>query len=45
VKQVQTTVSTPRPPEEVYSYLVDFGNQTESRFDVLESRLEQRLRA
>ena len=39
MKTVQTTVSSPKPPEEVYAYLVDFGNQPEWRFDVLESGL------
>jgi uncharacterized protein YndB with AHSA1/START domain len=37
VKQVTTRVITPRSPEEVYAYLVDFDNQAEWRFDVLAS--------
>ena len=39
MKQVTTHVTTPRSPEEVYAYLVDFDNQTEWRFDVLASEL------
>jgi uncharacterized membrane protein len=41
LKKVQTNVSTRRSPEEVYAYLVDFANQPEWRFDVLESELVQ----
>jgi uncharacterized protein YndB with AHSA1/START domain len=41
MKQVQANVSTPRPPREVYDYLVDFANHPEWRFDVLESTLIQ----
>jgi uncharacterized protein YndB with AHSA1/START domain len=41
MKQVQTNVTTPRSPDEVYAYLVDFANQAEWRFDVLESELVQ----
>ena len=37
MKQVTTRVVTPRSPEEVYAYLVDFDNQAEWRFDVLAS--------
>ena len=37
MKQVTTRVTTPRSPEEVYAYLVDFDNQAEWRFDVLAS--------
>ena len=33
VKQATTRVTTPRSPEEVYAYLVDFDNQAERRFD------------
>lgn len=39
MKKVQTNVSTSRSPEEVYAYLADFSNQSEWRFDVLESEL------
>ena len=39
MKQVTTRVITPRSPEEVYAYLVDFDNQAEWRFDVLASEL------
>jgi uncharacterized protein YndB with AHSA1/START domain len=39
VKQVTSRVVTPRSPEEVYAYLVNFDNQTEWRFDVLASEL------
>jgi carbon monoxide dehydrogenase subunit G len=39
VKQVTTRVITPRSPEEVYAYLVDFDNQAECRHDVLASEL------
>ena len=39
MKQVTTRVITPRSPEEVYAYLVDFNHQAEWRFDVLESEL------
>ena len=39
MKQVTTHVTTPRSPEEVYAYLVDFDNQAEWRFDVLASEL------
>jgi uncharacterized protein YndB with AHSA1/START domain len=39
MKTVRTSVTTHRPPEEVYDYLVDFSNQSEWRFDVLESTL------
>ena len=38
MKQVTTRVITPRSPEEVYAYLVDFDNQAEWRFDVLASQ-------
>jgi hypothetical protein len=41
LKKVQTNVSTRRSPEEVYAYLVDFANQTEWRYDVLQSELVQ----
>ena len=41
MKKVQTNVSARRSPEEVYAYLVDFANQPEWRFDVLESELVQ----
>jgi uncharacterized protein YndB with AHSA1/START domain len=41
VKKVQANVSTPRPPREVYDYLVDFAKHPEWRFDVLESELVQ----
>ncbi len=37
MKQVTTRVITPRSPEEVYAYLVDFDNQADWRFDVLAS--------
>jgi uncharacterized protein YndB with AHSA1/START domain len=39
VKQVTTRVITPRSPEEVYTYLVDFDNQAEWRYDVIASEL------
>ncbi len=38
MKQVTTRVVTPRSPEEVYAYLVDFDNQAEWRFDVISSK-------
>jgi ribosome-associated toxin RatA of RatAB toxin-antitoxin module len=41
MKQVQTSVTTHRSPDEVYDYLVDFSNQPEWRFDVVDSRLVQ----
>ena len=41
MKNVQTNVTTPRPPAEVYEYLVDFSKHPEWRFDVLESELVQ----
>jgi Polyketide cyclase / dehydrase and lipid transport len=41
MKRVQTNVTTLRSPDEVYDYLVDFANQAEWRFDVLESKLVQ----
>ena len=41
MKKVQTNVNTGLPPHEVYEYLVDFSNQAEWRFDVLESELVQ----
>ena len=41
MKKVQTNVNTARSPQEVYEYLVDFSNQAEWRFDVLESELVQ----
>jgi hypothetical protein len=41
MRKVQTNVSTSRSPQEVYDYLVDFENQAEWRFDVLDSRLVQ----
>ena len=39
MKQVETRVTTPRSPEEVYAYLADFDNQAEWRFDVVASEL------
>lgn len=39
MKQVETRVTTPRSPEEVYAYLADFDNQAEWRFDVVSSEL------
>jgi hypothetical protein len=39
VKQVETRVTTPRSPEDVYAYLADFNHQTEWRFDVISSEL------
>jgi Polyketide cyclase / dehydrase and lipid transport len=39
MKQVETRVTTPRSPHDVYAYLVDFTNQREWRFDVLDSEL------
>jgi uncharacterized protein YndB with AHSA1/START domain len=41
VKKVHADVSSPRPPREVYDYLVDFSKHPEWRFDVLESTLVQ----
>ena len=39
MKQVETRVTTPRSPEDVYAYLADFNNQAEWRFDVVSSEL------
>ena len=39
MKQVETRVTTPRSPEDVYAYLADFNNQAEWRFDVISSEL------
>lgn len=39
MKKVQARVTTSKPPQEVYDYVVDFERQTEWRFDVLESKL------
>ena len=44
MKQVTTRVVTPRSPEEVHAYLVDFDNQAEWRFDVLASERGPSLR-
>jgi hypothetical protein len=41
LKNVQAKISTPKSPQEVYDYLVDFERHPEWRFDVLESRLVQ----
>jgi hypothetical protein len=39
MKKVHTRVVTPKSPDDVYAYLVDFANQAEWRFDVLSSEL------
>lgn len=39
MKQVESTVTTPRSQADVYAYLADFANQAEWRFDVLASEL------
>lgn len=39
MRLVRTTVTTPRPADEVYGFLVDFENQARWRFDVLTSEL------
>ena len=39
MKRVETRVTTPRSPEDVYAYLADFNNQAEWRFDVVSSEL------
>lgn len=39
MQRVQTNVSTTKSPQEVYDYLVDFSNQVEWRYNVLESEL------
>lgn len=41
MKKVQAKVSTPKSPQEVYEYLVDFERHPEWRFDVLDSKLVQ----
>jgi len=39
VKKIQVKLSSPKPPQAVYDYLVDFERHPEWRFDVLESKL------
>ena len=39
MKQVETRVTTPRSPEDVYAYLADFNHQAEWRVDVVSSEL------
>jgi len=39
MKKLVARVSTPRSPQEVYDYLVDFERHPEWRFDVVESKL------
>ena len=41
MKKVQTSVTTHKSPDEVYDYLVDFSNQPQWRFDVIDSNLVQ----